>query len=124
MIRLIDLLRRNKLFFALVTGAALALRLYFVFRFPVIQGDTFIYGDIAKNWMNHGMYAVTDGSIFRPTLIRLPGYPAFLVLLFSIFGQEHYHAVMVVQAFFDTNVCLVMAALALELFGERTAKTA
>ena len=122
--QLIDLLRRNKLFFLLVTGAALALRLYFVFRFPVTEGDTFIYGDIAKNWMNHGMYAVTDGAIIRPTLIRLPGYPAFLLVVFSIFGQEHYHAVMVVQAIIDTNTCLVIAALALELFGERSAKIA
>ena len=121
---LIDLLRRNKLFFVLVTAAALALRLYFALRFPVVEGDSFIYGDIAKNWMHHGMYAVTDGSIFRPTLIRLPGYPAFLVLMFSVFGQEHYHAVMVAQAFIDTNTCLVIAALALELFGEGTARFA
>lgn len=124
MTRLIELLRRNKLFFLLVTGAALALRLYFVYRFPVVNGDTFIYGDIAKNWVNHGMYGVTDGPLVRPTLIRLPGYPAFLVVLFAIFGQEHYHAVMVTQAFIDTNTCLVIAALALELFGERAAKIA
>lgn len=122
--QLIDLLRRNKVFFLVATGIALALRLYFVFRFPVTEGDTFIYGDIAKNWMNHGVYAVTDGAIIRPSLIRLPGYPAFLAVIFSIFGQEHYHAVMVVQAIIDTNACLVIAALALELFGERTAKAA
>ncbi|HEY6251027.1 MAG TPA: glycosyltransferase family 39 protein [Candidatus Angelobacter sp.] len=122
MARLIDLVWRNKLFFLLVTGAALALRLYFVFRYPVVEGDTFIYGDIAKNWMNHGIYGVTDLSVIRPTLIRLPGYPAFLVVMFSIFGQEHYHAVMVAQALIDTNTCLVIAALALELFGERPAK--
>ena len=120
--RLFDLVWRNKYFFLLATAAALALRLYFVFRFPVVQGDTFIYGDIAKNWVHHGMYAVTDGAIVRPTLIRLPGYPAFLVVIFSIFGQEHYHAVMVLQALIDTNTCLVIAALALELFGERPAK--
>lgn len=120
--RLFDLVWRNKYFFLLATAAALVLRLYFVFRFPVVQGDTFIYGDIAKNWVHHGMYAVTDGALVRPTLIRLPGYPAFLVVIFSIFGQEHYHAVMVLQALIDTNTCLVIAALALELFGERPAK--
>jgi len=42
---LFDLVRRNKLFFLLVTIAALVLRLYLVFRFPVIQGDTFRHGD-------------------------------------------------------------------------------
>ncbi|HKE31442.1 MAG TPA: glycosyltransferase family 39 protein [Candidatus Angelobacter sp.] len=121
---LFDLVRRNKLFFLLVTIAALALRLYFVFRFPVIEGDTFIYGDIARNWLNHGIYGVSDHALVRPTLIRLPGYPAFLALVFSIFGQEHYHAVMVIQALIDTNTCLVIAGIALELSGTRAAKIA
>src|SRR5262249_50853415 len=121
---LFDLVRRNKLFFLLVTIAALVLRLYLVFRFPVIQGDTFIYGDIAKNWLNHGIYGVSDHALIRPTLIRLPGYPAFLALVFSIFGQEHYRAVMIIQALIDTNTCLVIAGIALELSGARAAKIA
>lgn len=121
---LIDLLRRNWLFFLLATVAALALRLFFVYRFPLIQGDSFIYGDIARNWLNHGIFGVTDGTIVRPTLIRLPGYPAFLALIFSIFGQEHYHAVLVVQALIDTNTCLAIAALALEVLNARAARIA
>jgi 4-amino-4-deoxy-L-arabinose transferase-like glycosyltransferase len=120
---LLDLLRRNKLFFLLVTLAALALRLVFVFRFPHVEGDAFIYGDIAKNWLTHGIYGLSAPSV-QPTLIRLPGYPAFLALMFSIFGLEHYHAVMMVQAFIDTNTCLVIAALALELMNTRAAKAA
>src|SRR5215472_1222828 len=119
---LFDLVRRNRLFFLLATAAALALRLYFVYRFPVVDGDTFIYGDIAKNWLNHGIYGVTDHSLIRPTLIRLPGYPAFLSLIFSIFGQEHYRAVMIAQMLIDTNTCLAVAGLALELLGERAAR--
>lgn len=121
---LIDLLRRNWLFFLLATIAALALRLFFVYRFPLVQGDSFIYGDIAKNWLNHGIFGVSDGPVIRPTLIRLPGYPAFLALIFSIFGQEHYHAVMVVQALIDTNTCLAVAALALEVLNARAARIA
>jgi dolichyl-phosphate-mannose-protein mannosyltransferase len=118
---LLDLLRANKLFFLVVTLAALALRLFFVFRFPHVAGDTFIYGDIAKNWLNHGIYGLSDQTV-RPTLIRLPGYPAFLAVVFSIFGQDHYGAVMILQAFIDTNACLAMAALALELMNTRAAK--
>src|SRR5438132_5354271 len=120
---ILDLVRRHKLFFLLVTLAALALRLFFVFRFRVIDGDTFIYGDIAKNWLTHGIYGLSDGMV-RPTLIRLPGYPGFLAVVFFLFGHEHYGAVTIVQAFVDTNTCLVIAALALELMNERTAKTA
>src|SRR5258708_5320890 len=118
------MVRRNQLFFLLVTLAALALRLFFVFRFPHVGGDTFIYGDIAKNWLHHGMYAVTDSDIVRPTLTRLPGYPAFLAAMFSVFGQEHYTAVMIAQALIDTNTCLVIAAFALELMNTRAAKAA
>src|SRR5437899_8294077 len=87
---ILDLLRRNWLYFLLATLAALALRLFFVFAFPVVEGDSLIYGDIAKNWLSHGVFGVTDGSIVRPTLIRLPGYPGFLAVVFSIFGRQHY----------------------------------
>jgi hypothetical protein len=51
MIKLIELVRRNWPFFLLATIAALALRLFFVFRFPHVAGDTWVYGDIAKNWL-------------------------------------------------------------------------
>src|SRR5215470_18678893 len=120
--QLLNLLRRNWLFFLVVTLAALALRLFFIFVYPVVEGDSLIYGDIAKNWLNHGIYGVTDGAMVRPTLIRLPGYPAFLAAVFAIFGREHYTAVMIVQTLIDTNTCLVCAALALELMNERAAK--
>jgi 4-amino-4-deoxy-L-arabinose transferase-like glycosyltransferase len=122
--QLLNLLRQNWLFFVIATLAALALRLFLVFTFPVVQGDSFIYGDIAKNWVSHGIFGVTDGAIIRPTLIRLPGYPAFLGAVFSVFGREHYTAVLVVQALLDVNTCLVIAAMALELMNERAAKAA
>src|SRR5436305_7871282 len=122
--QLIEFIRSNKLFFLLATLAALALRLFFVFRYPHVAGDTFVYGDIAKNWLNHGIYGLTDIPDIRPTLIRLPGYPAFLALVFSIFGQEHYRAVLIAQALIDTNTCLVIAALALEIMNARAARAA
>jgi len=121
---LLDLLRRNKRFFLSATLAALALRLFFVCVFPRVDGDSLLYGDIAKNWMSHGIYGITVDDQIKPTLIRLPGYPAFLVLVFSLFGQEHYTAVMITQALIDTNTCLVIAALALELMNRRAAKAA
>lgn len=121
---LLELLRRNRLFFLLATIAALGLRLFFVFRHPHVAGDTFVYGDIAKNWLNHGVYGLLDNGALRPTLIRLPGYPGFLAAMFAVFGQEHYRAVMIAQAVIDTNTCLVIAALALELMNSRAAKAA
>src|SRR5258706_922533 len=60
---ILDFLRRNKTFVAVVTLAALALRLFFVFRFPHLAGDTFIYGDIAKTWLHHGVYGFTENGL-------------------------------------------------------------
>jgi 4-amino-4-deoxy-L-arabinose transferase-like glycosyltransferase len=124
MTKLIELVQRNWLFFLLVTIAGLALRLFFVFRLPHLAGDTWIYGDIARNWLDHGIFGVTDNGAVRPTLIRLPGYPGFLAAMFAIFGREHYTAVMIAQALIDTNTCLVIAGLALELMNDRAAKAA
>ena len=124
MIKLIALVRRNWPFFLLLTIAGLALRLVFVFRHPHVAGDTWIYGDIAKNWLDHGIFGLTDNGAVRPTLIRLPGYPGFLAAMFAVFGREHYTAVMIAQALIDTNTCLVIAGLALELIHDRAAKAA
>ncbi|MGZ4873431.1 MAG: glycosyltransferase family 39 protein, partial [Candidatus Angelobacter sp.] len=123
MIKIIELVRRNWLFFLLVTIAGLALRLFFVLRHPHVAGDTWVYGDIAKNWLDHGIFGVTDNGAVRPTLIRLPGYPGFLAAMFAVFGREHYTAVMIAQALIDTNTCLVIAGLAMELMSARAAKT-
>ncbi len=95
---------------ALAAGAAL--RLWFIHAYPEVEGDPLIYGDIAKNWMLHGIYGLTSGSHIDPTLIRLPGYPLFLILCFRLFGMEHYHAVMFVQVAIDLATCLLIAALA------------
>jgi hypothetical protein len=92
----------------------------FVVHTPRIAGDTLIYGDIAKNWMQHGVYGFSQtASGPVPTLIRLPGYPLFLALCFAVFGADHYTAVMVVQCLIDLVTCLLVADLARRLFGTR-----
>jgi 4-amino-4-deoxy-L-arabinose transferase-like glycosyltransferase len=124
MTKLLNLVRQNWLYFLLATLAALALRFFFVFHLPHMAGDTWVYGDIARNWLNHGIFGVTDDGAVRPTLIRLPGYPGFLAAIFAVFGQEHYRAVLIIQALIDTNTCLVIAGLALELMNDHAAKAA
>ena len=86
-------MRQHLRFFLWVTLAALGLRLLFLFRFPAITTDSFVYGDIAKNWLQHGIYGLSGPDEISPTYIRLPGYPAFLAAVFAIFGMEHYRAV-------------------------------
>jgi len=119
-----ELLRKNARFFLFFTAIAFLLRLFFIWKFRFVAGDSFVYGDIARNWMQHGSYAVTEDGARVPTLIRLPGYPLFLVAVWSIAGIEHYTAVMLVQMFVEAGTCFVVAEMARETAGQRAAKIA
>jgi Dolichyl-phosphate-mannose-protein mannosyltransferase len=115
---------RRRVAFWLGTAAALAgglgLRLWFIARSATIAGDTLIYGAIAKNWMQQGVYGFSQtAGVVQPTLIRLPGYPLFLIACFRVFGVEHYTSVMCVQCVIDLLSCLLLSALAGRLFGSR-----
>jgi hypothetical protein len=102
---------------ALAAGAAL--RLWFIHAYPEVQGDTLLYGDIAKNWLLHGVYGLSSSGDIHPTLIRLPGYPLFLMLCFRLFGMEHYNAVMYAQTALDLSTCLLISAFARRIWSQR-----
>ncbi len=118
-----EIVRQHLRFFLIATLAAFALRLLFIFRYPAITTDSFIYGDIAKNWLQHGIYGLSGDGI-SPTYIRLPGYPAFLAAIFTIFGMEHYRAVLVVQMFVDVGTCFLIADIARRVVSPRAARWA
>src|SRR5580704_14940890 len=116
---------KTGLWAALALAAGLALRLWFVAHAARVDGDTLLYGNIARNWMQHGVYGFTPSpGVPVPTLIRLPGYPLFLMACFRVFGVEHYTAVMYVQCAIDLLTCLLIASLAGRLFGRRAAMAA
>lgn len=119
-----ELVRKNPRFFLISTLAALALRLFFILRFPAITDDSKIYADIAKNWLQHGVYGITAGSQILPTYARLPGYPAFLAAIFAVFGPDHFRAVLCVQMLIDIATCLVIADMARRLISPRASKAA
>lgn len=119
-----EILRKNLSFFFVSTLAAIGLRLLFVFRFPAITSDSFVYGDIAKNWLLHGIYGLGGGTGITPTCIRLPGYPAFLSAVFAIFGVEHYRTVFLLQVFVDLGTCFLIADLARRVVSDQAAKIA
>jgi len=119
-----ELVRQHLRFFLFVTLAAVALRLLFIFRFPAITTDSFVYGDIAKNWLQHGIYGQSGPEEISPTYVRLPGYPAFLAAVFAIFGMEHYRAVLVVQMFVDIGTCFLIADMTRRVVSQRAAKVA
>jgi Dolichyl-phosphate-mannose-protein mannosyltransferase len=118
-----ELVRQNLRFFGLGTAAALLLRLLFVIFVPKVTADSTFYADIAKNWLLYGIYARTyDAGIISPTFARLPGYPAFLALVFAIFGLDNYKAVLAIQVVVDVATCFVMADLARRCISARAAK--
>jgi hypothetical protein len=102
-------------------GLGLVMRLAFITNAARIAGDTLLYGDIAKNWMQAGVYGFsrTDAGAVIPTLIRLPGYPMFLAACFRVFGPDRYTQVMVVQCLIDLMTCVLVADLARRIFGNR-----
>jgi 4-amino-4-deoxy-L-arabinose transferase-like glycosyltransferase len=119
-----ELVRRSSRFFLLATAAALALRLLFVFASPHVTDDSRVYADIANNWLTHGAYAITDSGQIVPTYMRLPGYPAFLAIVFAVFGRENFRAVLLLQVLIDIGTCFVTADLARRMLGNKAAKAA
>ncbi len=119
---MIALIRRHKLFFAAFTLLGILLREYMLRWHFLFEGDSLVYGDLAKNWLLHGSYGLTAGSSIRPVDIRMPGYPAFLPVCFKLFGLEHYGAVVHVQLVIDLLTCFILAAAAAELYSARAAK--
>jgi hypothetical protein len=106
------LLRQYRLYFASWAAAGLVLRLFFFFRFPNVSGDALFYGDLAKNWLQYGVLGTSGPSSPAPSLIRLPGYPAFLAAVWAITGVEHYRTVLLIQALVSLATCFVVAGLA------------
>jgi len=98
---------------ALALAAGLALRLWMLKQFFLVNGDSLIYGGLAKNLLLHGRYALNGaGSELYPTLIRLPGYPLFLVGCFRVFGMENYVSAAWVQIALELAGCLLLADFA------------
>jgi 4-amino-4-deoxy-L-arabinose transferase-like glycosyltransferase len=120
-----ELVRQNLRFFVFATLAALALRVFFLLEVPHVTADSTFYADIAKNWLLHGVYGRTlDPNQITPTYTRLPGYPAFLALVFAIFGLDNYRAAMAIQVVVDVGTCFVISDLARRCISERAAKAA
>ncbi len=117
-------MRKHFRFFLFATLAALVVRLICFFWFSRITNDSLVYGDIAKNWLQHGIYGLTAPDGVAPTYIRLPGYPAFLAAVFAIFGMEHYRAALFLQLFVDIATCFLVADIARRMVSDRAAKAA
>src|SRR5437667_10059897 len=100
-------------FVALIAG--LCLRLYFVLKFPANSSDTVLYEQIATNWLKHHVYAMTVSGAITPVVLGMPGYPAFLAILYALTGRTSEAArlwVVLAQVGVDLLSCLAIARLA------------
>ena len=96
-------------------AAGLCLRLFFVFKFPFATGDTALYEQLATNWLQHHVYAVTVDGALVPTDLRVPGFPAFLAVIYAIarrVGADAEFYVRLAQVAVDLLTCLATAGLA------------
>jgi hypothetical protein len=106
-------LLRTLLGYGLPLAAGLALRICALRICFEVQGDSLIYGGIAKNLLLHGRYALNGaGGEVYPTIIRLPGYPLFLACCFKLFGIDNYYAPSLIQIGLDLVSCLLLADFA------------
>jgi hypothetical protein len=97
---------------ALLLG--LGLRLFFVWRYPFASGDTPYYEGLAQNWLYHGVYGFFKNGHLYPSDVRMPGYPAFLAVVYSLAGPGR-TAVRLAQAFVDLATCVLAVCIAARL---------
>src|SRR5687768_16520773 len=64
-----------------------------------------------------------ESPIFIPEVIRTPGYPAFVAVIYRLFGERTL-PVAVAQAVVFALICLIVYATARRVAGERTARVA
>jgi 4-amino-4-deoxy-L-arabinose transferase-like glycosyltransferase len=98
--------------------AGLALRVFFVLKFPVTDsGDAPFYIELAWNWLKNGVYGFPVNGQLAPVDMRVPGYPAFLAAVFAFAGNSP-RAVMLAQAVLDLATCFLIALIASRLAPE------
>jgi hypothetical protein len=115
--RLFRLLPFKHLVAAMSLG--LALRLFFIIRFPFYAGDTKFYDELARNWLDHGVYGLFVLGQLMPVDMRMPGYPAFLASVYFVFGRSS-SIVMLVQASIDLITCVLTAVIAARIAPARS----
>ena len=98
----------------LALAAGLALRLFFIWHFPFYSGDTKFYEELARNWLDHGVYGLYVRGALTTVDMRMPGYPAFLAAIYFLIGRSA-RVVMVAQALLDLATCVLAALIAARL---------
>jgi 4-amino-4-deoxy-L-arabinose transferase-like glycosyltransferase len=101
--------------YAAILLVALGFRIFIALRLANDEPDDGrVYSQIARNVLEQHVYSHDKQPPYNPSLIRLPGYPLFLVAIYSVFGHGNNTAVRVIQAVIDTTTCGLIAWVVLE----------
>jgi 4-amino-4-deoxy-L-arabinose transferase-like glycosyltransferase len=117
---------RRSLFVACLIALAHA-ALYVVYQAPDRQAmvnwsDQRGYQRLGESLATTGQftrYSATE--TFAPEVIRTPGYPAFVAVIYKVFGVGNNTAVAVAQAFVFVAICLLVYALVKRAWNPRAA---
>lgn len=105
---------------ALITG--FLFRLFFLLRLPSSAGDTALYETLAQNWLRQSVYGLPIEGLLTPVDIRMPGYPAYLAVMYAftnLSGEAARFWVMLGQVVVDLASCVVIAELAAHCSGRQ-----
>ncbi len=109
-------LRKFKFFHILIINFAIKILLLSKFyNQPLNIVDEQHYNTLALSILERGEFGWGPG---HPTAIRPPLYPAFLALVYKIFGPENYNAVRLVQIFLSLVSGWIIYSLTKRIFQE------
>lgn len=117
------MLRRSLVIIALVALAHAAL--YIVYQQGEWQStsawtDQRGYQRLGASLATTGTFTrYADASLFVPEVIRTPGYPMFVALIYLLFGVGNDLAVAIAQAFVYAAICVMVFFLARRAAGDR-----
>ncbi len=109
-----------------VFGLAIFTAAFFAFTFthPVrLDDDASQYDLLGRNLANHHGFSLSSVPPYEPTMLREPGYPIFLAILYRLFG----HSLVIVQLFqilIFAAACALTVLLAYNIFGNKAANWA
>lgn len=109
---------------ALICAAALAhAAIYIVHQRPdwdTEWSDQGGYRQLGAGLAIAGEFTRTPGAaVYAPEPIRTPGYPAFVAVVYRLFGVHNHMAVAIAQAGVFAAICLLVFALVRRVAGDR-----
>lgn len=80
--------------------------------------DAYDYHFLASNLDEHGKFSSAEEAPFEPNSARVPVYPFFIALIYSVFGQNR-AVVGFIQVILSIFICIITYKIGKKLFNEK-----